>query len=126
MALIVSIGCIYLNERKHKVYIVKMCILGVRPRKIVAMQFITYLLMAVLVFGLTYLGTYLFSLLANNAMTLTIQVIDARGDVEGLFNVYRIRMILTNNTLMYSIIGTIITALIGLLCTSIAVKQFKK
>ena len=126
MALIVSIGCIYLNERKHKVYIVKMCILGVRPRKIVAMQFITYLLMAALVFGLTYLGTYLFSLLANNAMTLTIQVIDARGDVEGLFNVYRIRMILTNNTLMYSIIGTIITALIGLLCTSIAVKQFKK
>ena len=126
MALVVSIGCIYLNERKHRVYIVKMCILGVRPRKIIAMQLITYLLMAVIVFGLTYLGTFLFSLLANSAMTLNFQVINAQGVADGSFNVYRIRMILTNNTLKFAALGTLITALIGLVCTSIAVKQFKK
>ena len=126
MALVVSIGCIYLNERKHRVYIVKMCILGVRPRKIIAMQLITYLLMAVIVFGLTYLGTFLFSLLANSAMTLNFQVINAQGVADGSFNVYRIRMILTNNTLKFAALGTLITALIGLICTSIAVKQFKK
>ena len=126
MALVVSIGCIYLNERKHRVYIVKMCILGVRPRKIIAMQFITYLLMAVIVFGLTYLGTFLFSLLANSAMTLNFPVINADGIEAGSFNVYRIRMILTNNTLKFATIGTVITAVIGLVCTSIAVKQFKK
>ena len=126
VALIVSIGCIYLNERKHKAYIVKMCILGVRPRKIVAMQFITYLLMAVLVFGLTFLGTYLFKNIINNAMTLSIQVINAKGETEGWFNVYRVRMLMTNITLWYALIGTGAMALIGLVCTSVAVKQFKK
>ena len=126
MALVVSIGCIYLNERKHKVYIVKMCILGVRPRKIIVMQFITYLLMAVLVFGLTILGTFLFSLLANSAMTLTFPVINAQGVEAGAFSVYRIRMILTSNTIKFATLGTLITAFIGLVCTSIAVKQFKK
>lgn len=126
MALIVSIGCIYLNERKHRVYIVKMCILGVRPRKIIAMQFITYLLMATIVFGLTFLGTWAFSHVVNNAMTLNFQVINAEGLVDGSFNVYRVRMIMTNNTLEFAIGGTIAMALIGLVCTSIAVKQFKK
>ena len=126
MALVVSIGCIYLNERKHKVYIVKMCILGVRPRKIIVMQFITYLLMSVLVFGLTMLGTFLFSILANSAMTLTFPVINAQGVEAGAFSVYRIRMILTSNTIKFAALGTIITAFIGLVCTSIAVKQFKK
>ena len=126
MALVVSIGCIYLNERKHKVYIVKMCILGVRPRKIIVMQFITYLLMSVLVFGLTILGTFLFSLLANSAMTLTFPVINAQGVEAGAFSVYRIRMILTSNTLKFAIIGTLITAFIGTVSPSIEVKQFKK
>ena len=126
MALIVSIGCIYLNERKHRVYIVKMCILGVKPRKIIAMQFITYLLMAAIVFGLTYLGTWIFSTVINNAMTLNFLVINAQGLASGSFNVYRIRMIMTSNTTKFAIIGTIAMALIGLLCTSIAVKQFKK
>ena len=126
MAMIVSIGCIYLNERKHRVYIVKMCILGVRPRKIIAMQFITYLLMAVIVLGLTFLGTWLFSIVINNAMTLNFPVINAQGGIDGSFNVYRIRMIMTNNTTRFAIIGTVAMALIGLVCTSIAVKQFKK
>ena len=82
--------------------------------------------MATIVFGLTYLGTWAFSNVINNAMTLNFQVINAEGLVDGSFNVYRIRMIMTNNTLEFAIGGTIAMALIGLVCTSIAVKQFKK
>ena len=126
MALIVSIGCIYLNERKHRLYIIKMSIIGVRPHKIVWMQFLTYLVMAVLVFGLTIGGTYLFRNVINNAMTLTIPVINAKGLVSGSFDVYRVRMIITSNTIKYAIVGSIVMAFIGFTCTSIAVKQFKK
>lgn len=125
-ALIVSIGCIYLNERKHRVHIVKLCILGVRPGKIILMQFITYVLMAVIAFGLTILGTWLFSIFINNAMTLHILMINAKGVEEGIFDVYRIRMLITSNTFEYAALGAVIVAMIGLICTSIAVKQFKK
>lgn len=125
MALVVTIGCVYLNERKHRLHIVKMSILGVTPLKILFMQTVTYILMSALTFVLTTLSTTFFINMINKNVALNLTGMNADGQMID-FVINRIRIVLTDSVTVYSFVGAAITLGVGIICASIAIKQFKK
>lgn len=116
MGLLISIGFIYLKERKQKLMIIKLSTIGVKAKTIILMQLISYILMAILVGIFSYLFACIFIDYINSSFIIDFEVV----------KIYRYRLLVSQNAINYSLIAFMITLIIGLISSIIVVYKFKK
>ena len=120
MAIILSAGFVYLKERRQRDYTKRLTALGVPTNQITWMNIINYVMIAILVGGLSILATGYIIGLVNNAFTLTITDIDTVAVVK------RIRILFTDASYIRSIVAAVIVLLIGMITASVFVQKNKK
>lgn len=119
MGIVISLGFIYLKEKRQKMNIMKLSQIGVSSGRIVVMNFISYVLVSLLIGGLSYILTSLAIDIINSYF-----VIDLLGNKVGL--IARFRLLLTNTTLITTIISTAITLILGLISSIVIVNRSRR
>ncbi|MDD4212943.1 MAG: ABC transporter ATP-binding protein [Bacilli bacterium] len=120
MAIILSIGFIYLKERRQRDYTNRLTALGVPTNKIVWMNLINYVMIALLVGGLSLFATQYIVGMVNNAFTLSIQ------DIQTIGVIHRIRILFTNASIIRSVVASVVILIMGIITASIFVYKSKK
>ncbi|HEY8445260.1 MAG TPA: hypothetical protein VIK94_03910, partial [Bacilli bacterium] len=116
MGALISIGFIYLKERRQKDTILKLSQLGVVTRKIIFLNIIHYIVMAISIGILTILATNISINFINNLFTIqTVKAVDPELILGG--QIYRIRLLFTNTSIRIAIIAAIVTFIVGSLIT---------
>ncbi len=116
MAISLSLGLIYLKERRQKMNIMKLSQIGVYTKSMIRMNFISYIIVALAIGTASYFLTDLLINIINSIFTVKIDI--AR--------IYRFRVIMTNTTLISAIVGLVIALIIGLLSSIIVVKKSRR
>ena len=112
-----SLGFIYLKEKRQKMNIMKLSQIGVSSKSIINMNILTYIVVALLIgFGCYFVSQFAINYI-NDLFTLTID----KGIV-----IHRFRVVQTNTTLITSILALVITALIGIIASVVIVKKSRR
>ncbi|MFA7126391.1 MAG: ABC transporter ATP-binding protein, partial [Bacilli bacterium] len=109
MAIVLSLGFVYLKELRQRDYTNRLTALGVPIKKIIWMNIINYILIAILVGVISIFVTQYVVGLVNNAFTLSIL------DIETVGVVHRIRILFTTASIARSIVTSVIILIIGMI-----------
>jgi ABC-type lipoprotein export system ATPase subunit len=120
IGILLSLGFVYLKERRQKMTIMKLSQIGVGSGSIVWMNFITYIAMALSIGVLSYILT---SISVNYINDIFVLKLTDSGTVA---LVSRIRILTTNTSLISSIVAVLITILIGILSSIIIVRKSRR
>ena len=120
MAIVLSVGFVYLKERRQKDYTLRLTAMGVHTSKITWMNIVNYIMIALIVCVLTLFTTNFIVTLVNSSFTLPIY------DVNQIAYVNRIRILFTNASYTRTIFSAIIILLIGIITAAIFVQKSKK
>ncbi len=107
MASIIALGFIYLKENKESGTMTRLSMLGVRPKHIYLIHFITYLGMAIIVCLSSIVLSKLFVNIINNMFTYSFNDSDLK--------IYRYRLLFTNQAIYTSIILSCIMFVVSLM-----------
>lgn len=120
MAVLLSLGFLFLKEKRQGAYTKRLTAMGVQTKQVFLMNVINYCFMAIAIGVLTYIGTSLAINYFNQTFVLQI------ADVEtiGVFN--RIRLLLTNSSVITALIAGTLVFLFGLITASSFVQYYKK
>lgn len=109
LSIILSLGFIYLKERRQKLNIMKLSQIGVSSKSIIWMNVLTYLVVAVLIGAVGYFATVYAIGYINSIFTLSI---------GSSIQVFRFRIIPTNTTVITAVLSVLITSLIGIIASA--------
>lgn len=120
MGVMISIGLLYLKERKQKDNISRLSLLGVRSASMFAIQSVVYIVMGAIVWLVTvYLSDIAIDVI-NNMFTLKVSGISTIGEV------HRIRILSTSYTHMVGRIAGIAMIIVGIISVIISIHKNKR
>lgn len=112
MGILISLGLIFLKERKQKDTILLLSQLGVSTRKIVIINILNYFVVATLIGVLTIFLSYSAVNYINDIFTIqTIKAMEPEVILGG--QIHRIRLIFTDSSIKTGIIAAIIVFIVG-------------
>lgn len=120
MALVISIGFIYLKERRQRDYTRRLTAIGVRIKQVFLMNTINYLIMGLFIGILSYFLTKMAIDLINNNFLLELVDIGKVGIIA------RFRVIMTAQTMQIAFVAMIIALIVGITSTAIITYGSKK
>lgn len=116
MAFTLSLGFIYLKEKRQKMNIMKLTQIGVSSKSIILINFIMYAFVAFAIGAVTYFATNYAINYINDVFALKI----------GSGVIYRFRLLLTNTTLLISIVSVVIMLVVGIISSVWIVKKSRR
>lgn len=116
MAVSLSLGLVYLKERRQKMEIRKLSQVGVYTKSMIRMNFISYIIIAIGIGALSFFATELLINIINSKFTIHV----------GEASIYRFRILMTNTSLVSAIVGFVLTLIIGLISSNIIVKKSRR
>lgn len=120
MGIMISLGLIYLKERRQKDNISRLSLLGVKEGNMFFIQSLVYVVMGIVIFFITtFVGEILINVI-NNLFVYEVKGIDAIGVVK------RIRIMSSNVSIKIGIIGGLFTIASGFIASIISIKTNKK
>lgn len=122
MSLFISMGFVYLKERRQKDYTTKLSALGVQTKHIIRLNVLNYVVMAALIGILSYVFTKLAIDMINNIFIL--RFFNDEGEI--IASIARFRVIMTNTTTTYAVLATIVALIIGITSTAIFTYRSRK
>ncbi len=120
VACLISIGFIYLKERREKDVVVRLSMLGVRPIHMYLIHFIIYFVMTLFIGGLTILLTKFMINFINNMFTYSF----VHGEYTAI--VYRIRLLYTNISTQTTWMIVAIIFVVSMLSAVLITKRYRK
>ncbi len=124
MAVLISVGFIYLKESREKDTIVKLSMLGVRPRHMYLIHLITYTFMTIIICGGTILLTNIFVNVINKMFAY--EVVNKVGDTTFLSIVHRYRLLFTELSYQYAISISVSLFVIFIISTILVTRICRK
>ena len=117
MALVIAIGFIYLKENKEKDTMTKLSMLGVRPKHIYLIHFITYSVLAIIMAIGSVALTYIFVQVINGMFTYSF---------DSGATIHRVRLMFEQNAIYTSIIISIGIFVLSMISSIIVTYRARK
>ena len=117
MGISLSLGLVYLKEKRQKMTVMKLSQIGVYSKVMIVMNFIMYIFVALAIGLVSYFLTDFLITLINNQFTIKL------SDVA---RIYRYRLILTNTSVISSVVGFVITLIVGIFSSVILIKKSRR
>lgn len=117
MGISLTLGLIYLKEKRQKMTIMKLSQIGVYSKVMIVMNFIMYIFVALAIGLASYFLTDLLINLINQGFTV---------ELSDVARIYRHRLIITNTSIISSSIGFILTLIIGIISSVILVRKSRR
>lgn len=117
MGIALSLGLIYLKEKRQKLTVMKLSQIGVYSKVMIIMNFVTYIFVALAIGVVSYFATDLLISLINDQFTVNL---------SGVAEVRRIRLIITNTSIISSVVGVFLTLVAGVISSVALVKNSRR
>lgn len=120
MSIVLSLGFVYLKERRQRDYTLRLTALGVSTSKITWMNLVNYVLIAIFAGVLSIYATRFIINLVNSSFVLAIQ------DIDNVGYIHRIRILFTDASYIRSTLAAVTILIIGIITASVFVQKNKK
>ena len=120
VAILISIGFVYLKERRERDTVVRLSMLGVRPKHMYFLHFLTYFVLTIILGGVSILLTLGAVALINQLFTYSF----FNGELNAV--IHRVRLMFTSSSVLISIVAALSMFIIYMICSIIVTIRYRK